>query len=84
MRHPFRYLTKSGMPGCAGKSASTYFGTIFLISIVAVQVSILGRNGVFPPLHILTSMICCVTDLRHSNMLKTVYQSGFDLHFHDD
>ena len=65
-------MPKSGMPGSAGRSTSTYCGTAFLISIVAVQVFILTKKGVFPLLHILASMICCVTDLRHSNMLKTI------------
>ena len=66
------YMLKSGMPRSAGRSTSTYCGTAFLISIVAVQVFILTKKGVFPLLHILASMICCVTDLRHSNMLKTI------------
>ena len=47
---------------------------------MAVQDCILTRKEVFPLLYILTSTICCVTGLRHSNMLKMVTQGGFDLH----
>jgi hypothetical protein len=71
------------MPGSAGRSTSTYCGTAVLISIVAVHVCILNRNGVFPLFHFLASMICCVTDLRHSEMLNMVSQSGFDFPFPD-
>jgi hypothetical protein len=71
------------MPGSAGRSPSTYCGTAVLISIVAERDCILNRNGVFPLLHILASMIYCVTDLRHSEMLKMVSQSGFGFHFPD-
>ena len=78
------YLIKSRMRGPAGRSSLTYCGTAILISIVAVQDCILTRKGVFPLLYILTSMICCVTGLRHSNMLKMVTQGGFDLHFPDN
>jgi hypothetical protein len=84
VRSSIGYLIKSGMHVSAGRSSLTYCGTAILISIVAVQDCILTRKGVFPLLYILTSMICCVTGLRHSNMLKMVSQSGFDLHFPDD
>jgi hypothetical protein len=78
------YLIKSRMHGPAGRSSLTYCGTAILISIVAVQDCILTRKEVFPLLYILTSTICCVTGLRHSNMLKMVTQGGFDLHFPDN
>lgn len=50
-----------------------------------LHITFLSNGGVFPFLHVLTSMCCHLSfNLSHSDWCKRESQGRFDLHFLDD